>query len=61
MALQTFKATDGRMGYPDKAPYDAIHVGAAAPEIPSELVKQLKIGGRMIIPVAALRHLSTAD
>ena len=25
---------DGRLGYPDVAPYDAIHVGAAAPEVP---------------------------
>ncbi len=42
---------DGRLGYPDKAPYDAIHVGAAAPEIPQALLDQLKPGGRMICPV----------
>uniref|UniRef100_A0A182KA87 protein-L-isoaspartate(D-aspartate) O-methyltransferase n=1 Tax=Anopheles christyi TaxID=43041 RepID=A0A182KA87_9DIPT len=42
---------DGRQGCTEHAPYDCIHVGAAAPEIPTELVNQLKPGGRMIIPV----------
>ncbi|EJD00174.1 protein-L-isoaspartate O-methyltransferase [Fomitiporia mediterranea MF3/22] len=42
---------DGRKGWPAAAPYDAIHVGAAAPEIPKELIDQLKAPGRMFIPV----------
>ena len=42
---------DGRLGYIDEAPYDAIHVGAAANEIPIELIEQLKIGGKLVIPV----------
>lgn len=42
---------DGRQGWPEFAPYDAIHVGAAAPEIPQPLINQLKPGGRMVIPV----------
>lgn len=42
---------DGRKGYSQDAPYDAIHVGAAAPVIPPELVEQLANGGRMLIPV----------
>ncbi|KAG0499048.1 hypothetical protein HPP92_003739 [Vanilla planifolia] len=42
---------DGRLGWPELAPYDAIHVGAAAPEIPQPLIEQLKPGGRMVIPV----------
>jgi len=42
---------DGRVGYAKNAPYDVIHVGAAAERISEELLGQLKPGGRMIIPV----------
>ncbi len=42
---------DGRLGLPEHAPYDAIHVGAAARGIPEALVQQLAPGGRMFIPV----------
>ncbi len=42
---------DGRQGYAAEAPYDAIHVGAAAPETPYELIRQLKVGGRLVSPV----------
>ncbi|KAM3387677.1 hypothetical protein ACQJBY_010491 [Aegilops geniculata] len=47
----SFHVSDGRLGWPDAAPYHAIHVGAAAPEIPRPLLEQLKPGGRMVIPV----------
>ncbi|KAH8265312.1 hypothetical protein KR038_003919 [Drosophila bunnanda] len=42
---------DGRKGYPASAPYNAIHVGAAAPDTPTELINQLANGGRLIVPV----------
>ncbi|HAA18693.1 MAG TPA: protein-L-isoaspartate O-methyltransferase, partial [Cytophagales bacterium] len=46
-----FKCGDGTQGWPSQAPYDAILVTAAAPKIPAALVNQLKIGGRLVIPV----------
>ena len=42
---------DGYAGWPEKAPFDAIVVTAAAPQVPPALVAQLKPGGRMVIPV----------
>jgi protein-L-isoaspartate(D-aspartate) O-methyltransferase len=45
------RCADGYFGWPDKAPFDAIIVTAAAAQIPPSLVAQLKPGGRMIIPV----------
>lgn len=44
-------AGDGRQGYAAAGPYDAIHVGAAAPTLPQALVDQLAKPGRMFIPV----------
>ncbi|KAF3779598.1 Protein-L-isoaspartate O-methyltransferase [Nymphaea thermarum] len=53
---------DGREGSPQSVPYDAIHVGASAPEIPAPLVAQLKPGGRMVIPVGNLfQQLKVVD
>jgi protein-L-isoaspartate(D-aspartate) O-methyltransferase len=45
------KTGDGYKGWPDKAPFDAIIVTCAPEKIPRPLVRQLKEGGRMIIPV----------
>jgi len=42
---------DGYAGWPEKAPFDGIIVTAAAPRVPPALVAQLKVGGRMVIPV----------
>ena len=45
------KTGDGYLGWPEKGPFDAIIVTAGAEEVPEPLIKQLKEGGRMIIPV----------
>ena len=42
---------DGYKGQPNQAPFDKILITAGAPEIPRDLLKQLKIGGRMVVPV----------
>ena len=42
---------DGRDGWPADAPYDAIHVGAAAEKLPTKLIDQLKPGGRLVSTV----------
>ena len=44
---------DGYYGWPEQAPFDAIIVTAAASHIPPPLLKQLKPGGKMIIPVGS--------
>jgi protein-L-isoaspartate(D-aspartate) O-methyltransferase len=46
---------DGWLGWPPQAPFDRIVVTAAAVEPPLALVEQLKVGGRMIIPLGATR------
>lgn len=46
-----FYNSDGSEGFLREAPYDRILVSASAEKIPEELKKQLKIGGRMIIPI----------
>ncbi len=43
--------SDGTTGWKDESPFDAIMVTAGAPEIPTVLVNQLAVGGRMVIPV----------
>lgn len=46
-----FITADGRLGWKEGAPYDAIHVGAAAEKLHSVLVEQLRAPGRMFIPI----------
>ncbi|HET6267346.1 MAG TPA: protein-L-isoaspartate(D-aspartate) O-methyltransferase [Acidobacteriota bacterium] len=46
-----FRLGDGYEGWPEEAPFDAILVTAAPDHVPLELVSQLKIGGRMVIPI----------
>ncbi|MBD3362688.1 protein-L-isoaspartate O-methyltransferase [Candidatus Dojkabacteria bacterium] len=45
---------DGSKGYPDMAPYDGIISSVAFKQIPPELIKQLKIGGKLVIPTHEL-------
>jgi len=46
-----FQHSDGNWGWPDEGPFDAI-LSCAAPEtIPMELIEQLKVGGRLLMPV----------
>jgi protein-L-isoaspartate(D-aspartate) O-methyltransferase len=47
------RAGDGYRGIPGEAPFDGIIVTAAPEQIPTPLIEQLKIGGRMVIPVGA--------
>jgi len=42
---------DGTLGWPEHAPYDAIVVAAGGPGIPAALQRQLRVGGRLVIPV----------
>jgi protein-L-isoaspartate(D-aspartate) O-methyltransferase len=44
---------DGSLGWPEGAPYDAIAVAASAPEAPRSLMRQLAIGGRLVIPIGS--------
>lgn len=48
---------DGTRGWTDHAPYDAIVVAAGGPEVPESLKSQLKIGGRLVIPVGVDRRV----
>ena len=47
----SFKLDDGTLGWKEVAPFDAIIVTAASPDIPPPLVEQLSEGGRIVIPV----------
>jgi protein-L-isoaspartate(D-aspartate) O-methyltransferase len=47
----TVRAGDGYRGWPERAPFDAILVTAAPPEIPQPLLDQLAVGGRLVAPV----------
>ena len=42
---------DGYLGWPEEAPFDKVIVTAAPEQIPQRLVEQLRVGGRMVVPV----------
>ncbi len=54
-----YRAADGYLGWPEKAPFDAIIVTAAAPVVPERLVKQLSEKGAMIIPLGPSEQVQT--
>ncbi|MCX5743876.1 MAG: protein-L-isoaspartate(D-aspartate) O-methyltransferase [Proteobacteria bacterium] len=45
------RCSDGTLGWPEHAPFDAIVVAAGGPEVPRALLDQLEIGGRLVMPV----------
>ena len=50
---------DGSLGWPEHAPFDAIVVTAAGPDVPHSLKQQLAIGGRLVMPVGEYRYSQT--
>src|SRR2546429_6127447 len=52
----TVKCFDGTLGWSAHAPYDAILVAAGGPAIPEPLVAQVKVGGRLVVPVGVSRE-----
>ena len=53
------KRADGYFGWPEKGPFDAIMITAAANHIPPPLLKQLKEGGRLILPLGSTVYYQT--
>jgi protein-L-isoaspartate(D-aspartate) O-methyltransferase len=52
------RCSDGTLGWEEYAPYDCIIVTAGSPSVPQQFKKQLKIGGRLVIPVGDRRSQS---
>jgi len=52
----TVKCFDGTLGWSANAPYDAILVAAGGPGVPQPLVAQMKVGGRLVVPVGESRE-----
>ena len=53
------RTDDGNEGWPEQAPFDAVMVTAAPRAIPKPLVEQLKVGGRMVIPIGRVHAHQT--
>lgn len=48
------KTADGYLGWPKRAPFDAIIIAATTKEIPKNLISQLKVGGHIIVPIEGI-------
>jgi protein-L-isoaspartate(D-aspartate) O-methyltransferase len=55
------RSGDGYRGWPEAAPFDAILVTAAAPRVPEALLAQLRVGGRLVIPVGETGELQSLE
>lgn len=53
----TLKAADGTIGWDAYQPFDAILVAAGGPSIPEPLINQLKVGGKLVIPIGEERRV----
>ena len=51
-----FKYGDGNAGWAECAPFDAVLVTAAPPRLPEQLIEQLAVGGRLVIPIGDSRR-----
>ena len=51
-----FKVFDGTYGWPDQAPFDAILIAAASPDVPKNLLVQLADNGRLVMPVGGAQN-----
>ena len=56
LANMTVLLAGAALGWPPGAPYNGIIVAAAAPRLPRDLIDQLEIGGRLVVPVGSRQH-----
>lgn len=62
-----YRVGDGTLGWPDKSPFDAILVAASSPDVSPDLIAQLKVGGRLVLPITKgerqilTKYVKTAD
>lgn len=55
------RSGDGYRGWPEHAPFDAILVTAAPPEVPAPLLEQLRVGGRLVVPVGEVGAVQSLE